>query len=383
MAQVTNESLKVLFFSYWYPSSPRKNFAIFVKRHAKAIASVCAIEVLAVHIIKDSRLLKTNYEVKDEEGLKTHHFYIQSRIYKLFYVLLPLQYWWIKRLINKKIKPDFNFNLIHSNVLFPCGIVGYQLAKYFHCKHAISEHWSKLDKFFKVSFYRQQGTNALNLSNALTCVSQQLSNTLNQYHQNKNSFVIPNVIDSSNFYVDQRIQKNKTITFTAVAHWHAPKNPFYFLEALKQLHELKKLGDFKLILIGTGQLLEEIKQHAYPFEIEMPGNLNTNDLRTHLNKCHYFLHGSDYETFSVVIVEALLCGLPSIVSPVGIASEVINEKNGLIALNEVNDWKDKIETMLKNKYDAQEISNGIGNKYSSNQVGQEFKKVYSTLTSNS
>ncbi|MEI6020494.1 MAG: glycosyltransferase [Bacteroidota bacterium] len=368
---------KVLFFSYWYPNAVLSNQAYFAKQHAQALNKVFSVEVLAVHILEGKGIYNRRYQCElDENGIKTHRIYIQSKFYKLFYVALPWQYLLIKRIIRQNIIETFAFNTIHSNVIYPCGIVGYQLSKYFKTKHVITEHWSKLDKFFKVSAYKNIGRKAYELADALSAVSQQLANTMQKYHNNQVTMLVPNVIDGSNFFYNEKVQKNKILTFTAVAHWQAPKNPFYFLEALHILYIEKKMPPFKIVLIGEGEILCNVKENKYPYPIEMPGNLSASELCLHLNQCHFFLHGSDFETFSVVMVEALICGLPSIVSAVGIARELINENNGFIAENNTADWQIKIEKLLQTNYDAKLISEQIGERYSLKAVGSCFEKLY-------
>lgn len=377
MISKPNDLPKVLFFSYWYPNVYQTNFAIFAKRHAHALAKIYVTEVLAIHVHKNTSILKLKYQLEvDENELKTHHVYIGSFAYKLIYVLLPLQYLIIRFYIRKKIKANFNFNVIHSNVIFPCAIVGHWLSSKYNCKHVITEHWSKVDKFFRVSLYQSFARTALNEAQGITCVSEQLQKTLQKYHHNKKSFIVPNIVNTTRFYYDEKIDKYPKFTFTAVAHWHYPKNPFYFLEALKQLVEEGLLTNFNLVLVGKGIILDELLKQNYPFSIETKGNLSAKELMIHLNQSHVFLHGSDYETFSVVIVEALMCGIPVIVSPVGIANEVITQENGFIAINEVSDWKDKILNATQNKYVPLNISKSIGNRYSEIEVATRFKEVY-------
>lgn len=370
------QSNSILFFSYWYPNKSSENSSIFIKRHAQSIkSSNTPITVLAFNIIHSGSLFKKTVNVfTDEEGLNVHQIYIESKFYKLFYLLLPLHYVFLKAYINKQILPNFKFNIIHSNILFPCGIVGYWLAKKYKCKHIISEHWSKLDKFFKISLYRNYGKKALNKAHCITCVSGILKETIKKYTNNNSIVIIPNVINSSLFYIDNTIQKNKTFTFIAVAHWAPPKNPFYFLEALQKLQS--EIINFKLVLIGNGTQITSIKDKKYSYEIEYKGNLNPDELRIELNKSHIFLHGSDYETFSVVIVEALMCGLPSIVSPVGISGEVINRDNGFVTNNTVEDWKAKILNCYNTTYDNQLISKQLKGKYDIEVIGRLMSEIY-------
>jgi glycosyltransferase involved in cell wall biosynthesis len=372
------QSNSILFISYWYPNKSNENSAIFIKRHAQAIqSSNTPIIVLALNIIHSNSLFKKNTIVfKDEEGLETHQIYIESKFYKLIYVLLPLHYFIIKSYINKQISPSYKFNIIHSNILFPCGIVGYWLAKKYNCKHIISEHWSKLDKFFKVSLWKSYGKKALNRAHSITCVSGLLKETIKKHTTNNSISIIPNAVNSSQFYFDSNITKNTLLTFIAVAHWTSPKNPFYFLEALQHLYDQQKLPDFKLVLVGNGSQIDIIKQRNFKFEIEYKGNLTPNNLRDELNKSHLFLHGSDFETFSVIIAEALMCGLPCVVSPVGIAHEVINDFNGFISNNAILDWQEKISSAINKTYNYKSISNQLKNKYDSNTIGKLFYSIY-------
>ena len=374
---VQHMTRRILFFSYWYPNAIKANQAIFARHHAHALATIATVEVLAVHILPGKTIYHERYEKEqDASGLVTHRLYIESRFWKWFYVALPWQYLKLKGILRQHIKPNFDFDTIHSNVLYPCGIVGNWLSRYFGCVHVITEHWSKLPKFFSRSVYRWSGKKAYQEAHAVTAVSQQLLDVMQGYRHNAHAAVVPNVIDSSRFFPEPEKPKHSILTFTAVAHWQAPKNPFYYLEALAKLHAKAALPEFQVILVGEGSILNQVRKRSYPFPIQTPGNLEPEHLRRHLNACHVFLHGSDFETFSVVIVEALMCGIPCVVSPVGIAPQVIKSGNGYIAQNTVADWQDKIVRVANEKFKAESIAGSVGNQYSLTEVGMRFLEVY-------
>ncbi|MBA3662798.1 MAG: glycosyltransferase family 4 protein [Bacteroidetes bacterium] len=369
----------ILFLSYWYPVPANKSFGIFIKRHAHALALAHPVIVLAFVIEHGTQFYKKNSEVfTDEAGITTHQITITSRFNKLVYVFLPLHFWILQKYIRKNslVEPG---TIIHSNILFPCAITGYKLAKKFNCPHVISEHWSKISKFFSSSFYKTSGKKAYDTAAAITCVSQQLAETVKKFTSNKNVSVVPNVIDSSRFFYNASIKKKNILTFIAVAHWSPPKNPFYFTEALEQLYHEKALPEFQLVLVGTGVLRDKIVSENYAYKIEYIDSLNQDELSEELNRSHVFLHGSDYETFSVVIAEAAMCGLPCIVSNVGIATEVISESNGAIAEDNVNDWKDKIRKVSHMHYDHEKISSILKGKYDLQAVGGQFSSIYKDL----
>ncbi len=370
----------ILFFTYWYPNKNNKSFGIFVKRHVQSVNIDNNPVVLSLNITKGKAFFKKNKLVfTDENGVETHQITLVSRFYKVLYILLPFHYFLLKNYIKRELLTKHTFEILHSNIIFPCGIVGNRLARKFNLKHVISEHWTKLDKFFTVNAYAFFGKQALHKANAITCVSKQLEGTLKKYTTNSSLVIIPNVIESNEFYFDPSIVKNAVFTFIGVANWAQHKNPFYFLNALNELVIEKKLGPFKLVLIGEGEQLNRIKEKNYLFNIEYKGILSGSEICTELNKSHVFLHGSDFETFSVVMAEALMCGLPCVLSPVGIANDVINDQNGFVTNNTHADWKEKIVKSYQAKYDSKLISDQLKNKFDLKTIASLFNKLYASL----
>jgi glycosyltransferase involved in cell wall biosynthesis len=372
---------KVLFFSYWYPNKVNRIFPVFVKKHAQAIHAFHPTVVLSLSLIHGPFLYRKSSECfVDENGIETHQVYIESRFYKLLYMLLPLHYLVLKKYLGKKLLPAKQFTILHSNILFPCAIVGFWLSRHFQWHHVMTEHWSKLDQFFKKNPFRRSGKKALDRSHALTCVSGLLQETLRKYTTNPDISIVPNVIDEHDFFYDPTVRKQPVYTFIAVANWTPPKNPFYFLDVLQIIWNEKSIGNFELCLVGNGPQLEEVKKRGYSFKITYPGVINASELAQKLNQSHMFLHGSDYETFSTIIAEALMCGLPSVVSPVGIAAEVINPSNGFIADNSVPDWKKKILLCYNTAYDPAAIAGQLKNKYNLRTVGAMFSEIYGNIS---
>ena len=185
--------------------------------------------------------------------------------------------------------------------------------------------------------------------------------------------IIPNIIDSSEFQFKNKVKIN-TIQFCAIAQWNSPKNPFYFLDALEQLsNDL----DFEINLIGEGKQIEEIKNKKYNFKINYLGLLKSDQINSILQSTDYFLHGSDYETFSVVIVEALATGTPVLTSNIGIAESIISIENGFICENNSLDWKNNILKAIELDYYHSKIADSIKGKFDKLTISKLFKDFYS------
>lgn len=361
----------VLFLTYWYPSKNNKGFGIFIKRHAHAVKRSREVTMLALKIERGPVLFRKSVSrYTDEAGMDTHEIVIETLFNKLFFVALPLQYWLLRQYL---FRSGIKCSLLVSNVIFPCGIVGHFLSKKSGCRHALIEHWTKVDKFFRKSLYARTGKRVYSQANPLIAVSQQLATTIRKY-ADADTRVIPNVVDHSEFFYDPTEKKYPVFTFIAVASWSQFKDPFLFLEALKELALEKQIGEFRVTMVGDGEQLDRVRQNNYPFEIAFTGSLPASRIREEMNRSHVFVHGSRFETFSVVIAEALCCGLPCVVSPVGIATEIIHGTNGFVAANDVANWKEKLIAVYRNSYEHAAIAEEVKNRFGSANVAELFQQ---------
>ena len=143
--------------------------------------------------------------------------------------------------------------------------------------------------------------------------------------------------------------------FLSVASWKAPKNPFVFVQALE---EIAKTSSCKIVLtlVGEGEQLTQVKTMVNHIELRLPGQVANSELSKHYHSADFFLHGSDYETFSIVSIEALFTGTPVIGSRVGVLPEVINDSNGVLCDNTVESWIEGITQAMDRSYDHESIS---------------------------
>ncbi|GGR29213.1 hypothetical protein GCM10008957_45260 [Deinococcus ruber] len=98
---------------------------------------------------------------------------------------------------------------------------------------------------------------------------------------------------------------------------------------LKSWNILK--GRIPLKIIGDGPLSTELK-NKIPDGIEYLGSMSNSDARELMKEAVMLIYPSEvYETFGLVVIEAMACGTPSIVSSVSVASTIVDHKNsGLV-----------------------------------------------------
>jgi len=222
--------MKILFISSWYPTENNPNFGIFVKEHATAIHSTgTEIKLLAV-LTEQSHLffsIKEHVYI-DESGIVTVEIRILTRFKNLIYHLVPLQnriaFYYYKKLIADSFSPDF----VHSNVVFPAGMIGDFISKKLRKPHIITEHWSKIAGILKKPYLSWLAKKTYKNATKIFPVSEFLKNNmigLMPALKSDKFQIIPNVINSETFTYRIKNEHKDEIHFCAIATWATKKVP--------------------------------------------------------------------------------------------------------------------------------------------------------------
>jgi len=237
----------------------------------------------------------------------------------------------IQKYMNEFGKPD----VIHAhNILFG-GMVGSFLSKKYAIPLVLTEHCSS----HKMSNYSNQdleligeGLKGIKFINA---VSPSLANLLEQkYNLAKNNVAwLPNVMDKEFENFDPSIPKDKrSFTFINVASLI----PLKAQERLIQAFEVafKRDKEVTLEIIGEGHLKERLARLIQELEMEgqikLLGGLSRKSVLEKMKNADSLVHSSDYETFGVVLIEALSLGKPVVSTKCGGPECIINKKNGIL-----------------------------------------------------
>ncbi len=381
--------MKILFISFWYPTVSNPNNGIFIKEHAHAIHSAGnEIVVLAV-IIKRSNILfsKSYTEYVDESGVRTICLELETKFYDIFYHAVPIQYIYLLHAAKKLIKTGFSPDIIHSNVVFPAGILGHWLSKKLKLPHIITEHWSRLPRFMKKPVLSQWARSAYEEAKFILPVSlflkKRIQNEILTLPDQKFS-IIGNIIDTGIFNYKKKISNPEIIQFCAIATWAnkkiPDKLPELFIEALSKV-QTGIDAKISLTMIGGGDKLDELQNLCITKNINctFTGYIPKNEIVKYLQISDFFIHASTIETFGVGVAEALMCGVPVICSNVGALPELVNETNGILCNNTIDEWIEGIKCAIKSRYDRQSISNRIGIKFGLNEIGVDFNKIYEKI----
>jgi len=159
------------------------------------------------------------------------------------------------------------------------------------------------------------------------------------FHFNRNCNVLKSKYEVNgeiNLLYTGRISKDKNITFliNLVTQYSAKSNPI------------------NLIIAGDGPDLETLKKTVEGYSnIYLLGEINRNDLAELYSECDLFVFPSKTDTFGMVVLEALACGLPCMVTDVGGPQELVidNETGYICSTDNMNGWFKGIETVVNLK----------------------------------
>jgi glycosyltransferase involved in cell wall biosynthesis len=381
--------MNILFLSSWYPTKTSPNFGVFIKEHAHAIhLAGNNIVVLAIVASESEKIWhKTVSDFTDENGIRTIIVELNSRFRDLVYHSIPLQYYFALKITKQLRSSGFTPDIIHSNVIFPSGIIGSWISNRIRKPHIITEHWSRLNGFFKKPVLSYWGRKAYQKASKILPVSaflqRNMASLFPHIPESKYS-IVGNIIDSKTFFYSEKKKNPEKLMFCATATWAKKKTPDkqpeLFIEALAQIQS-EISAEIILTMIGGGNKVDELKRLCEELRVNsrFTGYINKNQIAIELQASDYFLHASTTETFSVVVAEALLCGVPVICSNVGALPELIDNSNGILCENTVEDWIKAIKKAISTHFEPAEIAYNIDKRFNLENIGKKISEVYKEI----
>jgi glycosyltransferase involved in cell wall biosynthesis len=154
--------------------------------------------------------------------------------------------------------------------------------------------------------------------------------------------------------------------FFSMGRLHKIKGFDVLIDAFNLFLEKDKYA--KLIIAGGDdglgkKLKNQIKKLNLSSSVFLIGAINFEDKKLLLNNCDYFTLASEFESFGIVIAEALSCGKPVVVSNKTPWKDIQINNCGILADNEKNSFNDAFSKIINEKYDSSLIKNYVKKNY--------------------
>ena len=213
-------------------------------------------------------------------------------------------------------------------------------------------------------------------------VSNSLQNAIAAYGIHAKFEVVPNVIDTELFRPASPMDGSgarKRILFVGIAGKNDIKGISYLFKALATLDR----QDWRLDMIGGGTLQAEFEQQAADLDIApqvvFRGQRTKQQTARYMQNCDFLVSASLFETFGVVLAEALASGKPVIATDSGGPADFVTPEVGLLVPpRDVTALADAIAHMLDHcrEYPPTRLAEYSRSRFAPDVVGQLLDCVY-------
>lgn len=379
--------MTILILPSFYPDTLNSNLGSFFKEQVVSLAErgintdVVYVEQLSLHKFSWS-LIKKNYFqsiVVQEPFGKEYRILgwkipgiLGEEIWKFLTIKL------VKKYILLHGKPD----LIHAHNLFCAGEVAVTLKNRYKIPVVITEHDSAFIMNTLSRYKKKLSNKMFPRFDSIIAVSNNLAKSIKQYSNIKNIEIIPNVVDTDFFIPSMNSPISNKIRFLAIGNLNKNKGHRLLVSAFAEV--FKKNSNISLTICGDGPekspLLQQIRNLNLENDITLLGHLNKDEILKQLQKCSCLVLSSYYETFGVVLVEAMSCGKPFIATKCGGSEDVFEDGVGfVIEKGDVTVLSIAMLEFINNKdnFSSSLIRSKAIEKYSRGAVVAKISQVYS------
>lgn len=245
--------------------------------------------------------------------------------------------------------------------------------------YVVTEHSSRLFRDDLKSWYLSLIERVYKHSSHNIAVSNKLSKSIYGKFA-VNSSVIPNMVDTSffNYSPEQKSDTDKT-RFIQIGNLTSNKN---HIEVVKAMALIKKQGiNAELVIIGEGEkyseLVKEVEINNLSDSVKLVGNKTREEIKDYLQRSDYLILSSLKETFGVVLIEAMSCGLPVITTKNGGGQDIVkNGYNGAICEFDHVSLAKAMSEVRNVKWSRKKIAEYASENYSREKVSESLINVY-------
>lgn len=377
----------ILFIPRWYPSEEDPMLGLFVKKHAVAATNAGYRVVVAYAVPLRSSHTDQNFDLRLIESDKLLEVIVGynntggiSGIFRQFMAWRKA----VQKAFEVAGKPD----LIHAHILTRTGIIALICSWFYKIPFVVTEHWSRYypqNLQFKGLVKRSLTQLVLRRARKTTVVSNRLVDAMKNCGLKFNPGILPNVVDTDLFVSGNKIDSPKKRIVSITCFDEKAKNLFLLLDAFKIIRE--ESDSVELVLIGDG--LDRLKTIEYaaslgfqPNDVLFKGTLENLELVDELQKADCLALSSNYETFGIVVFEALACGVPVVVTDVAdLAIHIEPEMGRVVPVGDVTAFKNALLDVLNHpeSFDPEIMRSFVLKNYSPEAISQQMRNLYQPL----
>jgi glycosyltransferase involved in cell wall biosynthesis len=270
-------------------------------------------------------------------------------------------------------------DVVHAHNSFYAGVIADFVQREYGIPFVLTEHSSAFARGMVPSRANEALKGVFKRAASISCVSSPFKSELEQRFDVPVS-VLHNLVDRLFFADDLDRPADEQFKFISIASLDSNKNLALALASFAS--ELK--GErASFTVVGDGPLRDELvtlcKTLGISDQVRFLGRLSRKDVRDEMMKADCLVLSSNYETFGVVLIEALACGLPLIATRCGGPNDIVNEGNGLLVdVGSQDQLASAMRAMMNNhhEYSSEELRNDAFARFGEAAFVKEVVSVY-------
>jgi L-malate glycosyltransferase len=375
--------MTILLLTHSYPDARIKWRGLFIQDQALALSA--KHEIIVVYFKVDythfAPFLKYSF-VKRQNGKITEY---ELTTGKSLPVINQLKYFKDTfRFIRKEILSHKKIDIIHSHLSYPAGFLGTIIQKREKIPCVLTEH-SWIKKYFRSRIHKLCVLYTLKHCACVVAVSHALKDDIDLYCKRQIQ-VIPNVIEMKKFSLSNALKRDNNLNIGILGGMGNYRKGLDIL--IKAVSLLKDL-ELTVHIGGDGKLLSTFKDMAKELDVAgkciFYGEIKPESIKDFYSKLDFYVLPSRDETFGVVVVEAMACGLPVIATKCGGPEEIMTKETGvLIDKEDPQELARAIRSVAANlgSYNRKAIRNYVLKKYNPDLFVASVSAVYQELLRN-
>lgn len=330
--------MHVLLIPSWYAIAENPQRGIFFKDQAKALhragvkVGVIFPEIRGISSLGWKRLISYRFQIESAspEGFPE----LCVRGWKIFFRRMEA-WFFVKqsaRLFAAYAAQYGQPDLIHAHGVLWGGSAARQIAATWNIPYVITEHSSALVQQSLPAWQYRTARRAFQQACARIAVSQMLKQVLQRKFAIHDFEVIPNLVEVAFFKAPERTPAIERFQFITISNLKREKGIDYLLYAYATA--FGKDQRVRLLICGDGPERASLQRLAQQLgiaeRVHFRGRCTREEIRQCLWQSHVLVHPSRYETFGVVLIEAMATGLPVIATQCGGPEEIVQPETGML-----------------------------------------------------
>lgn len=380
--------LNILIIPSWYPSEMDPNGVPFIRAQAQALVraghkiTVVFTQAYSLKtVLKQKRMMFGNRD-KTIQGVREILSYFPKTHIKRIDEMTRLFFG--KKILKSWTKAEGLPDIVHVHT-YLAGKIGVWYHHEYHIPLVTTEHYTGFARGIVKKWEMKRARELYFNSSANFAVSGAFSSLL-QDRSGADFEIVPNMVNTDFFTISEISDKVRdTYTYLFVGSLHDKKNPLMLLNSFMSLYKSDK--SLRLILAGEGELMGElkkiVKQHNLEGIVEFTGFLNRDQVSSIMEKADSFVLPSRFETFGIVVIEAMASGLPVVVTKSGGPESFVKEGiNGLVIDQSQNQLEKAMRAVKSIRWNSQKIRNYVVDNFSETAVVKKIEKRYMDIIDN-